>query len=770
MFKIIWILVITLISLLIGGFAYLAYMLYPSLPPWTEIKDRLNMFPKKGHKLKGDVEIFWNEYQIPYIFAEHDLDGAYTMGLVHAHLRLGHMEVFRRIAKGEIASVAGPIFADIDHTLKILDFTANVDETWEKMPEESRKWVLSFIDGLNFYIKHMEKPPLEFEILNIKPKHWSYRDVLAVNKLVGTDINWISWASLLDNYNRPDWKKIWQSLLQAADSDSTSFTYEGFKEKMASSRAGRLKTRILEQILFRNSRNGSNSIVIDSSRSKSGKPIIANDPHLGISLPNFWLIGGLKTPTYDNVGMMIAGVPVFAFGRNREVAWGGTNLRNAASDLVDVSDLDPKEFTTKKIRINERFWIDDSYQVRHTKYGPVISDSHLLPSAKGKTLALKWIGHAPSDEITSMLKAGRAKNWDEFYKAFENFAVPAQNILYADAKGNIGQLIASYVPRRTEKAPEDLIISTSEADEIWSEILNATQLPHNLNPKEGFVASSNNKPVGDEVIIGYFFPIPDRIKRIKNFIASRDKLGFKDMVDLQHDVHSESGVELRDILMEKIDALGFDDNEFLSLVRNWDGYYRIDSCAALAFHALYSALAPDFYKAVGRENDLDWMRRSNYMRIMLVNDLKQVDEKKLRHIFEKAIRDASKTMKKYNVWGDAHRIKLKHFLGNLPIFGGRFRYRDIPTGGSNDTVMKTAHTIDMDKPHGVYYGAQARHISDMSDIDENYFVLLGGQDGWHNSSTFMDQMQMWLNRGYIKIPMSEKKIRREFSYNFKLEK
>ena len=203
--------------------------------------------------------------------------------------------------------------------------------------------------------------------------------------------------------------------------------------------------------------------------SATGAAIMANDPHLGIRLPNIWLLAGVKSPSYHAVGLMVPGIPFIAIGRNPWIAWGGTNMRAASSALFDAEDA---AMTTRRERIGVRWWFDREVEIRETRWGPVLSDAPQLAAAVAASgsgpFALSWTGHLPSDEIGAMLKVNRARSFAEFREALSGFAVPGQNMLYADNDGNIGQVMAVRLPGLGDAAPADLVLPPDGHAERWA--------------------------------------------------------------------------------------------------------------------------------------------------------------------------------------------------------------------------------------------------------------------------------------------------------------
>src|SRR5439155_21930027 len=189
-------------------------------------------------------------------------------------------------------------------------------------------------------------------------------------------------------------------------------------------------------------RAGSNAVAVSARRSATGQAWLAGDPHLSLSLPSVWLQGSYRSPSYHVAGLMIPGIPVMAIGRNSWIAWGGTNLHALSSELFDVSELPASEISEQHVRIGVRWSRSRDIVLRDTAHGPIISDAPLFGGGNNRALALRWVGHQPSDELTAFLAINRARDWAELRAAAEGFAVPGQNLIYADREGHIGRLRA----------------------------------------------------------------------------------------------------------------------------------------------------------------------------------------------------------------------------------------------------------------------------------------------------------------------------------------
>jgi len=746
---------LAMISSLLVGCAVLS-----PLPKKTDTGQRLAMFPTEGLPLKAPVTIHWDKHQIPFIEAQNDADLAFTLGLVHAHLRLGQMELMRRIAAGRISEMAGPLTTEVDHSLRILNYAAAAEASEKAMPAETKAWVTAFVAGINHYQKTAKTLPAEYRILGLEREPWTVRDVLTVGRLASTDVNWLVWFSTLKLRKRKDWPQLWARLVKSGGDSMASFRPTG-------------KQAALDEILRGMSRSGSNSLAVAGSRTKSGAALMANDPHLGLMLPNLWLIAGIKSPSMHAVGLMVPGIPFVALGRNARIAWGGTNMRAASSDLYDASKFKPGEIVQRTETIRVRWWRSERVTVRTTPVGPIITDAPLVDGGGSTPLALRWVGHDASDEVTAFLKVQRAGNWQQFRAAFKTFAVSAQNMLYADVDGNIGQLMAIRLPVRRAKTPRDIVLDPTNPRDAWHGFLGVLDLPSSFNPKAGFLASANNKPAAAAVPIGYFFSTDDRVLRMAALMKGRGKIDIAALKDVQRDVYLISAVRLRDLIAAKVDALGIAKGlapaevKLLKQFRDWDGHYRTGSRGAVAFELVHHYLAGALRKRLYEPEVARVLGGQSRNKALLAQDIERVEAKGLTADLKAALTAAAARFDTYKDWGAFHRLVVNHPLARLPVIGGRYRFVDAPAEGSNDTLWKTAHSTT-DERHPARFGSNARHISDLSDPDANWFTLLGGQDGWFNSANFTDQVPLWLSGGYVKVPFRIETVRKDFKLKTRL--
>jgi penicillin amidase len=464
---------------------------------------------------------------------------------------------------------------------------------------------------------------------------------------------------------------------------------------------------------------------------------------------------------------MVPGLPFVAVGRNADIAWGGTNLRAASSDLFDVSALPAEAITERTERIDVRWWPDSEVTVRDTPYGPLISDAPVLPHRDGERLALRWIGHRPTDEMSAMLAVNRARDWQEFRQALDGFALSSQNFLYADRQGNISQLTAAQLPARPPTPPTDIVHPLADAA-AWDRIVTSAELPSSYNPATGFLASANNRPAAADVLIGYFFSADDRVLRLQQQLGARSDWTVERLRTLQRDAYGRSSILLRDALIQRLETDRMtvarpEEQRVLDLVAAWDGVYAAGSPGALAFEALAAGVVTALYDEATRAI----LDSGGNLYAFLAEDLLDIETTRLQAAMASALPPAAAALQRYGSWGEAHRLPVQHLLGGLPVIGARYRFADLPAAGSSETILKTAHALTTER-HSTRYGAQARHISDLSDPDANWFVLLGGQDGWFNSPSFSDQVEPFMAGELIQVPLTLDKVRASFPHRLDL--
>jgi penicillin amidase len=576
---------------------------------------------------------------------------------------------------------------------------------------------------------------------------WTVADVLTLGRLVGADFSWLTYFSLLKRRGKTGYAELWRRVREVGECMADPFG-EGAGPAAISS------------IFSATNRAGSNSVVVGPGRSASGGAWIASDPHLGLSLPNLWLLAGLRSPSYQVVGMTLPGVPIMAVGRNPAMAWGGTNMRAASTDLYDVSSLRPEGFETRKVKIKSRFAGTVEREARWSPFGPILSDTKLFPAGPGETIAFKWVGHEPTDEITAFLGAARAQSPEELRQAFSTYGLTPLNLLFADRNGNIGQILAVHQPVRQRFSDSDLVLDAADPDTHWQGFVGAMDLPFIVNPPEGVIASANNRPRGTNIPIGFLFGVETRLRRLLELLNRRERLTFDDLAALQTDTCQPDAGALASQLAERLETVTAPP-ELVRRLHAWDGDYGLRSEGAVAFEMLLYHLVPAVENLTVPASTFDQQGQWSHILSYLVRDLDALPEPQRGQLLQDAATRAAADMTRFAGWGDMHRLRIAHFLAQVPVIGDAFVVGEGPASGSRATPMKSTHGL-VNGVHHTSMGSMARHISDLSDPDANWFVLLGGQDGWFGSESFADQVELWRERRYIRLPLSPEKVREEF--------
>jgi penicillin amidase len=699
---------VTLDGLRVAAPLLLRALFYRPRP--LSLRDRLAMLPLTGAPLHAPVTIRWNDHQVPLIQAESDVDLATALGIVHIHLRGAQIEAMRRLALSRVSEIVGPLGIELDRAMLLMDLGRAVPAIIDALPPATRDWAEAFLRGVNHAVAHGSRPP-ELALLDVPRTPWTLTDLFTLARLCAADVSWVVWARLLKVQAKlppAAWAALWPRLLAAGAPALPGLA-----------------------------RSGSNSAAVSARRSAHAAAMIASDPHLSMALPNLWLLAGMKSPGVNAVGMMLPGLPFVALGRNADIAWGGTSLHAASSDLVDVSG---QPHTERLQTIPVRGGKPVTLRLRETAFGPIVTDGMLLRSRN--SAALRWVGHTASDEMTAMLGVNRARDWTGFTTALTGFAVPGQTMTYADRAGAVGAVVTAHLPQRATIPPATMLDPPVD----WAPLASTVPDQARHDPPEGFVASANDQPPASASPVGYFFAGPNRVNRLRQLLTGAP-VTLDAMHALQTDMRLPALPRLHAILLPHLRPRTAQQAETAVLIRDWGGRYDAESRGALAYELLVGHTLRILRK------DADFARYSAIWtaRTLLTEDFKNLPPRLLQPALALALRQATAGLRRFRNWGGAHHLRVAHPLARLPLHGRHFAV-DLPSGGSNDTLDKSGHGPVTGR-HVATFGSCARHVSDLADPDANEFVLMGGQDGWPGSSTFADQIALWQNGQRMVIPL-----------------
>lgn len=708
------------------------------------LDQRLAALPRDGLPLRQPVLVLWDEHQVPFIEADTDHDLAVTLGLVHVHLRWTQLELMRRVARGRLSELVGPFGVRLDRVLRTLDLGRAAPGIIAAWPAETLAWMQAFLAGINHAVRHLPQLPPEFRLLGLGREDWSLEDLLALSRLASADVTWGMWLALLPQRNQAEVAALWRRLVGSAVPLAP-----GGEPPAAG-------LRRFAAALGRFGRPGSNSWALGPGRTASGSAWIASDTHLPALLPNLWLVAGYRSPSHHVTGLMVPGIPAVMMGRNPWIAWGGTNLHATSSDLFDVSTLPAEAITLRRERLRVRFRGEQQIELRDTPLGPIISDLPQLRAAGG-CYALRWMGHQPSDEISALLALNRAHDWAEFRAALDLIAVPGQNIIYADAAGHVGKAMAARLPQRPPQPPDALVLPAAAARQ-WQQTVRGTDLPAEFDPERGFVASANNRPPAAPVLIGHFFSADHRIERLRDVLGGAGGWDFAALAALQQDVVLVAAQSMRRRFARMLrDHGGRQAAQLARILDSWDGRYEADQPGPLVLELLLYYLGMALHgRRLLRLYSASWNTRG-----LLFEQVQALSPVALARVLRHAVPRTLRGWRKYRCWGQLHRLEPRHVMASVPLLGRLYRFGDWPAAGGSDTVMKTAHG-PTDRRHRAGLASTARHISDLADPDANWFVLLGGQDGWIGSTTLLDQTRLWRRGQYLQVPLRPDSVRARF--------
>ena len=717
-------------------------------PDQLSFIDRRKEIKKVKAPVSNSIMIHWNQYAVPFIFAKTDADLAFAIGFLHGHLRIDQLELMRRVSQGRLSEMLGPIpvIQKIDQGLRTIDFLGAGKASLQKMKPESRQWLQQFTKGLNWYISHLKHSPVTNQFIGQKLKTYREEELMAIGKLASADLNWMIYLTYLRHAGNKNWEK---TFLKFLDKNGPSVSSYPNSKKLS-----------LEEIFQFLSRSGSNSLVIAGKKSQTGSALIANDPHVGTVLPSFWLMMGVKSPSYHAVGLMVPGLPFIGTGRNKHISWGGTNIRGISSHLYDVSDV--KNFKTRKERIKRRAWFPLNIEIKSTPFGPVLTDKEFLSSKKNsKIIALDWLGRKGTDEMTAFLKVMKSKNWSDFKKAFVDYQIPALSMLYADTKGNIG-LVPAYGQPILKNPKETLNLVKSPKNPIIA-ILSPKRNLTAYNPAEAFIASANNRPFKNPAIpFSFNYSNNDRVLRMQELVKQKQKLSVEDLKKIQQDVFSKKSYQLKQIFFTAIKEYPLLlQNPQIKELKTWTGHYESHSRPAVIFYALMSALWTSYKKELDKNIIEKISFYNEYWKEVLIDWIPTKKPEEIYEITKESLSGVDKTLVAYPTWGDFTVQAQQSPLGRIPVIGSKFNLKTYPARGESDTLDKKGRSLSQKKSL-ISYGSSARHISDMSDPDENYFVLNGGQDSWLMNENLGDQSALWIKGEYLKIPLRPKNIKKHF--------
>ncbi|MDP2948030.1 MAG: penicillin acylase family protein [Chloroflexota bacterium] len=773
-----------------GGAAYA--LLRRSLPP------RKGTLHLKG--LSGSVEVIRDRWGVPHIFAESARDAIFAQGYVHAQDRLWHLELARRKASGRLAEIFGPAVVEADRLLRRVGLRRAAEAEVDGLAEVTREMVEAYAAGVNAFLEgNGNRLPPEFLLLRFRPEAWTAADSLAIGKL-------LSW-SFSGNWDTEIVRSWIVERLGPEAATQVEPTYPRGAPLIVppgaeSSGPGLPLLEELRKVqeLVGIRGGGSNNWAVDGEKSVTGKPLLANDPHVPLQMPSVWYEVHLNGDGLNVTGVSLPGVPGVVIGHNDRIAWGITAAMADGDDLF-VERINPNnprqyeyqdqwldgELVREEIRVRGRRE-PVVEEVLLTRHGPVIGPS--IPG-EGRALALRTVVTEPSQQVHSILLLNRAGSWEGFREALRLWPAPSLNFAYADVDGNIGYQMAGLVPLRAKG--QGLVPSPGWTGEYeWTGFVPFDELPSVFNPPGHYVASANNKIVDDDYpyFLGAEYSDRYRIQRIVELLEAKEKLSLEDMRAMHADVYSIPGRELAQHLLT-LEPADEDAKRALNFLRVWDCQLSADSVAATiveAFflHMLRNTVAEKLGSFteyfVGKEvhpavPDTAFFSRSASWLLGLMRETppdwfpgrswREVMEQSLTEAIGALRRQLGEDMSRWN-WGRIHCAPFEHVLGRMRPLRPLFNRGPVPVGGDMNTLANASFVGS--RPYGVYsYAVSYRQIIDLSDFNRSVAILPGGQSGHPASRHYSDMIEAWRRVEYHPMLFDREQVERQAEGRLRLE-
>ncbi len=737
--------------------------------------------------LKAPVEIVRDRYGVPHIYAASVDDAQFALGFVHAQDRLWQMEMNRRIGAGRLSEALGPATLDADKFLRTLGVRRVAEATLKALDAATQSGLAAYAAGVNAYLAQRSGPlPPEFLLTGVRPEPWQAADSVAWIKMMAWDLggNWRSELLRLRLSKKLSSEQIAEFLPPyPGDAPLVLADYAKLYRELDTEKLAAFAIPGLAE------GGASNNWVIAGSRSASGKPLLANDPHLGLAAPAVWYFAHLSAPGYEVMGATLPGVPAVVLGHNRDIAWGFTNTGPDVQDLyierLDAAGqvLEPagwRPLATRSETIKIKGQADVNLTVRSSRHGPLVSDV-FKPAADalrpGYALAFAWT--ALREDDLSMQAAGKfahARNWNEFLDAARDFASPQQNMVFADASGNIGFVAPGRVPLR--KPENDLKGQAPapgwDAKYDWAGFIPFDALPRSYNPASGAVITANHKIVPADYpyyLTSEWVP-PYRADRIAELLAATTKHDVANFARIQGDTLSLQERELLPYLL-KAKVEDADGREVLAQLAKWNGDMRTDAAEPLIVSAWLRELTRLVYAdELGDLFQGEWEHRAVFIHNVLADksgqshwcdDMNTPAKETCAELLPRALSLALADLKRrYGEdrsrwrWGEAHFALSEHRpFGKQALLAKLFDIH-VPSPGDTYTVDVGRNSLANEaEPYASRHAASLRAIYDLSDLDKSVYVHSTGQSGNVLSPLYANFAERWSRVEYL--PMSMKR-------------
>ncbi|TLP79803.1 penicillin acylase family protein [Maribacter sp. ACAM166] len=771
---------LALLLLVIGIF------LYTLTPDYSGEKELVD--------LEQQVKVYYDTFGIPHIYGENEKDAFRALGYVHAQDRLWQMEVLRRIASGGLSEIFGADLVETDKfflSLGIADASkitvANNDKA-----DTSTLLAEAYLDGINQFITE-GSTPIEFYLTGIDKEKFILEDVYntigymafsfamahktdplltSINSKLGPEY-------LKDFHIGSDIDTEWIKNYNPSLNDSIQNNLTAVVDKAL----GALNIPLFE---------GSNSWVIAPEKTKNGKVIFANDPHIGFAQPSVWYEAHLETPTYSKYGYHIAGIPFPLLGHNRELAYGLTMFENDDVDFYyeqnnpenDNQYLTLNGYVDYEI-INKTIKVKDSADVEFTYkksvHGPILNG--IADQIQGnRPIAMSWIYTQMDNRvIDALFGLSHANNLNEFKASLPKIHAPGLNVMYGDAKGNVAWFATAQLYNIPDSIHTKFIYEVGEGLPVEKELLDFNQNPQAINPPSHYVYSANNQPdsIAGMLYPGYYLP-ENRAKRIVALLEPKNDWDSASASQMITDVKSPVNTTIINDLVKLIDISVLSKNglKIVDRLNLWDGNYDLSSTEATVYHRwIYYYLKNTFKDELGEQLftqflDTHLMKRliaplsKNENSVWWDDITTETVTESMTYIVNTSFVQALASLEKDFgnncdnwIWEKVHTIEHEHPIGQIAALRSFFNVGPYPIEGTREVINNMAFPYDETGLYKTSSGPSTRRIIDFSDVENSISILPTGQSGNPLSKHYRDQAEMYNNGQFRKMMMNSEEIR-----------
>ena len=730
-------------------------------------------------QLKGKVSVYFDERLVPHVFAEDDNDAYFVQGYLHAKFRLWQMEFQTHAAAGRISEIVGEKALALDRDKRRLGmvYAAEIAEKEVEKDPETLAECNNYTAGVNAYIASLNEStlPIEYKLLGYYPEKWTNLKSSLFLKFMSFDLagyeNDFESTNAKTLLSSGDFNKIYPIIMDSLDPivpKGTIFPKPGIEVKIPASADSiyfdRSDTTLIEE-KKPDPNNGSNNWAVAGSKTRSGSPILCNDPHLGLNLPSLWYEMQICTPTYNAYGATFPGAPAIIIGFNDSCAFGFTNAMRDVRDYYEIKfkDASRKEYwfdsawmpTTFRFEIigrkGEADYLDT---VAYTIMGPVMYDPTYSGgrNTQNKNYAVRWKAHDPSNDLKMFTLLDKAKNYDDYYAAIKYLQTPGQNCVFACKNGDIAIWDQGSFPAKWYRQG-DFVMPGTDSSYFWQGIIPQGENPHEINPERGFVSSANQLPVDSSYpyYLGGNYP-PYRGWEINKRLSSMSQITPQDMMKLQTDNYNVFGEMAVPVLLKYLNEsqLNSEDQKYLTLLSNWNFRNDADSKGATVFKVLWDSLTVAVWADEFNNTKLKmpWPFESTLLDLMKKDSTlsfydnintpqKETLKDDIFSAFKKAVPVFDQLEKDTKLeWWKYKDTKVLN-LARIDAFSRLH----LPIGGGTHTINAA----------NAQHGPSWRMIVSLTPETEAYGVYPGGQSGNPGSRFYDDFVDSWVQGKYYRL-------------------